>query len=251
MFGLNAITFIRRQWELNARTDPYWAILTRPDRRNRRWQKDEFFATGREIVQHHLRLLDQKGVAYTRGRVLDFGCGVGRLSQALAREFDQVVGLDVSDQMLMLARANLAGQANVHYVKNLRPDLGMFRNGEFDFVYTLITLQHMPPALARAYLAEFVRVLRPDGVAFFQIIVDRKKASLFWPPTLFKQAWRALNRVLVFQLGMEMHVVPVRDIEATLAAAGGQIVASWAEEMGGNNFHSLIFVVRPRTASQK
>ncbi|RCV47080.1 methyltransferase domain-containing protein, partial [Marinitenerispora sediminis] len=43
------------------------------------------------------------------------------------------------------------------------PDLGAFEDASFDLVYTDLVLQHLPPALARGYLAEFTRVVRPGG----------------------------------------------------------------------------------------
>ena len=45
------------------------------------------------------------GSPAARRSALDFGCGIGRLSQALAEHFDQVYGVDISPKMIELARA--------------------------------------------------------------------------------------------------------------------------------------------------
>ena len=55
------------------------------------------------LLMHEMRSL---GISVNQhGRALDFGCGVGRLTQALARRFDTVVGVDVSPQMVRLANS--------------------------------------------------------------------------------------------------------------------------------------------------
>ena len=51
------------------------------------------------------RQLEDLGVTVSRGRALDFGCGAGRLTRALAARFESVVGVDVADAMLDKARA--------------------------------------------------------------------------------------------------------------------------------------------------
>src|SRR4051812_46865197 len=90
------------------------------------------------------------------GRALDFGCGVGRLTQALARHFTHVTGIDISEQMLDLARQYNRHGERVEYALNTRPDLSQWPDHTFDFVYSIITLQHMEPVYARRYIAEFV-----------------------------------------------------------------------------------------------
>ena len=69
---------------------------------------------------------------------------------------------------------------------NPAPDLRLFSDGSFDFVLVLIVLQHMEPELMRGYMREFVRVLRPHGVAFFNVL-ERFVPAGALPP----EAWRA------------------------------------------------------------
>lgn len=116
--------------------------------------------------------LESLGTVPVLGRALDFGCGHGRLTQALATYFPEVVGVDIAASMLAAARlANKHGD-RVSYVQNVRPDLSMFADASFDFVLTALVLQHMRPEYAACYMREFLRVLRPGGVAFFQIPVE-------------------------------------------------------------------------------
>src|SRR5512147_2288602 len=91
-------------WEDAAQRDPLWAILSDPTKRGRQWDLGEFFETGRREISLLLYQLRQLGHPPSAGRALDFGCGVGRLTQALAATFAEVVGVDVSPTMIRLAR---------------------------------------------------------------------------------------------------------------------------------------------------
>ncbi|MGE0705540.1 MAG: class I SAM-dependent methyltransferase [Vicinamibacterales bacterium] len=156
-------------WDRAARIDPMWAVLSDPAKRGRQWRTSEFFATGRREISLLLFQLSQLGHAPRFGDALDFGCGLGRLSQALAASFERVVGVDISGNMIRLAARLNRFPARVSYLLNDRPDLTRVDSASFDFVYSDIVLQHVPPDEARVYIAEFARVLRPGGIVVFQL----------------------------------------------------------------------------------
>ena len=164
-------------WEKHAQRDPLWAILSAPDKKNRQWHADHFFETGRReisILMHHLRDLQ---IQFAHGKALDFGCGVGRLTQAMALFFDQVCGIDISESMVRFANSFNHFPEKVQYICNQRNDLLVFPSGEFDFVYSNIVLQHVHPDITLAYLSEFLRVLRPGGLLIFQLPSHKKNSS--------------------------------------------------------------------------
>ena len=99
---------LQRHWDTFGRTDPFWAILTDPSRRGNKWDPASFFATGRDEVAAHMAEATRLGVPQARRRALDFGCGAGRLTQALADHFDAVVGVDVAPSMVALAGSTIA-----------------------------------------------------------------------------------------------------------------------------------------------
>ncbi len=99
----------------------------------------------------------------TRNVALDFGCGVGRLSRALATRYASVIGVDIASTMIARARELNADRANIRFVENAEADLRFVGDGTVDFVYSAITLHHIPAVLQRAYIAEFMRVLAPEG----------------------------------------------------------------------------------------
>jgi 2-polyprenyl-3-methyl-5-hydroxy-6-metoxy-1,4-benzoquinol methylase len=176
---------LERHWNAFGERDPLWAILTVPEKRGGGRDTEEFFASGRWEADEVLRVISDRGVVVERGRALDFGCGVGRLTQALAERFETCDGVDVAASMIERARElNRTGE-RVRFHHNNASDLALFDDGSFDFILALIVFQHMEPSLMRGYLREFVRVLRPGGVAFFNI-PDR-----FGLEALPPEAWRA------------------------------------------------------------
>jgi SAM-dependent methyltransferase len=163
------LSAVADSWEVLARSDPLWAVLSEQSKRGRRWSIDEFLQTGvREIERFLLRV--QEGQATLKiGFALDFGCGVGRLSRALAVHFDKVVGVDISETMLKIAAGLNVDRSNLSFLLNRYEDLRGFRDGEADLVFSHITLQHLSPALAESYIDEFFRVTRSGGLIYFQL----------------------------------------------------------------------------------
>ena len=159
---------LRWHWNTMGQRDPMQAILTRSDQAIR-WDLTAFFESGRDemlaVMTDAARLLP----SLPRRRALDFGCGIGRLTAALASHFDEVLGLDIADSMVETARAQHGHLPGCRFEVNLRADLQHLPTGQFDFVLAWIVLQHMPPALMKQYIAEFIRVLSPGGLLVFQV----------------------------------------------------------------------------------
>jgi SAM-dependent methyltransferase len=156
-------------WERLGEIDPMFAILSDPELEGNRWDVDAFLRTGEEEVAQNLDHLARLGVEVARQRCLDFGCGVGRLTQALCRHFDRCDGVDIAASMIERAREMNRHGERCRYHVNARDDLALFEEGTFDFVMSLIVLQHVEPLYAKRYIADFMRVLRPGGAALFQV----------------------------------------------------------------------------------
>lgn len=164
-----SLTDLQRSWDELARKDAMWAVLTGPVGADRRWSADEFFGTGREEVAFILDRVAHAGLTPAWGRALDFGCGVGRLTQALAGRFARADGIDISAAMVEQARSLNQFGDRCQYHVNAAADLALFPDATFDFVYSSITLQHIEPQYSRRYVDEFFRVVRPGGVVVFQL----------------------------------------------------------------------------------
>lgn len=163
------LTELRRTWDKLGRDDPMWAVLTCPWYKGGGWDPDEFFRRGRVEVDDLLRRAQAHGLEPKKGSALDFGCGVGRLTQALAAHFASVVGVDIAESMVAEAERYNRHPGRCRYVVNDEADLGQFREGTFDLVLSSLVLQHMEPRFAQGYVSEFVRVLAPGGVAVFEV----------------------------------------------------------------------------------
>lgn len=150
---------VRTTWDALASSDDLFGVIWGDSRRR------EFFATGEREIARTLRR--RRPRPRRREAALDFGCGVGRLTQAMATRFARVVGVDVSERMIDTART-LDRHDNVEYVVNTEATLP-FADETFDFVYSMVVLQHMPPTLGVGYAAELARVLRTGGLLVFQV----------------------------------------------------------------------------------
>jgi ubiquinone/menaquinone biosynthesis C-methylase UbiE len=103
-------------------------------------------------------------------KVLEIGCGAGRVTRALADVFGEVHGVDVSGKMIRLARRALADRPNVHFYKNNGMDLSVVPEIQFDFAFSIIVFQHIPSLqVIENYFREVHRLLRPGALFKFQV----------------------------------------------------------------------------------
>ena len=163
------LSTLKKHWTEFGKQDPLWAILTNEGKKGGKWDVGEFFALGRRDVDAWFAAALAQKPDIGRAAALDFGCGVGRLTQALAEHFESVVGVDIAPTMISEATKYNRFGDRCRYFVNDRPDLLQFSDGAFDFIFTLIVLQHMAPHYAKGYLKEFLRVLKPGGVVLFQL----------------------------------------------------------------------------------
>lgn len=217
---------VRRDWERLGSEDPLWAVLMRPGTRHGRWDADEFLATGRAEVDLAIGHLADISPTDPLARALDFGCGAGRVTQALAAHVDAVVGVDVSAPMLDAARALDRTGGRCTFVLNEHDDLRDFADGEFDLVYSSLVLQHLPPDAARVFLSEFARVVRPGGAIVVQVASEPTRSTKgllfrYAPHRLLRFGQRALLR---YPAPMRMHGISADDLTGALAPHGVDVV---------------------------
>jgi len=165
---MNALTRVRHQWTILGERDPFWAILSDTGKKDGGWDQAAFFQTGVDEIDNVLRTAN--GLSRLRyGLAVDFGCGVGRLSQALANHFQRVIGVDIAASMIRTAIELNRFPDRCEYVHNVAADLSVLPDESADLIYSSITLQHVVPALARCYLREFFRIARPGALVIFQL----------------------------------------------------------------------------------
>ena len=177
----DALDESRRFWDAHAERDPLWAVLSDAGKEERKWDVRRFFQTGVNEVALIFYELESQGLDVKKACAMDFGCGVGRLTQAMAARFERVVGVDVSPRMIETAAALNRFPDRASYIWNDAPHLRRFSDDTFDFIYTNLVLQHIVPEITLGYLREFLRILRPAGVLVFQLPSHERRQEDPWP----------------------------------------------------------------------
>jgi SAM-dependent methyltransferase len=132
---------------------------------------NHFYNLGERDICFALEILERNGINFNPTMALDFGCGLGRLTFALAKIFRFVIGCDISEPHLEIARDNACqfGINNVHFIKSSANLLDRLSPGTFDFIYSRLVLQHIPPVLSRAYIRQFTSLLKTGGHMLIQL----------------------------------------------------------------------------------
>lgn len=246
---------IQKHWNKFGQDDPLWAILTIPEMKGQNWDEDAFFQRGVEEINAILKQVNALGVDLNYGKALDFGCGVGRLTQALAAHFSETHGVDIAPSMIEAARhLNKFGKKCSYYV-NSKNDLSLFPDTHFDFVYSVIVLQHMHPRYSTEYILEFLRVLKPDGILVFQIPSELKQPPQ--APPAKRSCLRPLHQIYQrlrpprqsdsltqpFEPRMEMHGIPKDEVVTLLIQNHAKIIDIVADGWGGPPWDSYTYFV--------
>ncbi len=236
---------LRRNWEALAREDPFWAVLTDPGKRGGKWDPGDFLASGRADVELSLAWVRGHAPAMRTRRALDFGCGAGRLTLALAEHFDEVVGVDIAPSMLAAARELDTTDGRCTWLLAEQPELPGLADQSFDLVYSSIVLQHMPPPILKRCLAELGR-LTGDVLAVQVPHAPRiglRASRSYLLRAIGSLRARARHRLARLRAGrrpaMEMHAVPRADVTAVLRGAGLDLLAVDEDDKAGPSWVSL------------
>src|SRR5579863_6981480 len=126
---------MRSDWDKRARENARYYVSTG----KKDWTDEEFFRSGEQTVSEEI-LTDMINICQGKDpkqmRVLEIGCGAGRVTRALAQVFGEVYGVDISGEMVRQARAALAGVPNAHICRNSGKDLEVLGNISFDFAFS-------------------------------------------------------------------------------------------------------------------
>jgi SAM-dependent methyltransferase len=171
---------MRRDWNRRARENARHYVVTG----QHQWTDEEFFQSGQVAMEEEI-LNDLPNICQGRDpkemRVLEIGCGAGRVTRAFAGFFGEVWAVDISGEMVRQARHSVAGFPNAHVIRNNGKDLsavaphwwgrwGFGKPLEFDFAFSVIVFQHIPNRqIIENYVREVHRLLRPGGLFKFQV----------------------------------------------------------------------------------
>lgn len=179
-----------RTFEKMGKKIPYY-VINAPQYRQKTLGKEDrkvFFQSGEKHVENILSVINSRfGGLSQKNSVLDFGCGVGRVTIPFARRFEKVVGVDIAPSMLEEAQKNCYSQ-NVHNVDFVISDDNLSRiNNSFDLVHSYIVLQHIPLRRGIKLFERLVEVVKPGGVGVLHINFARKTSLLRKTVNLFRK----------------------------------------------------------------
>lgn len=141
---------------------------------------ETYWESGRRQVRDLVDLARRAGPLGT-GLAVEIGCGLGRLTRPLAGHFERVVGADIADEMLKIARRDAAAP-NITY-ELLKPGVRLpVDDGAADFVLAWTVFRHVPRSTFENYLDEARRVLRPAGSLLFEAQVRERGLRPEPPP---------------------------------------------------------------------
>jgi ubiquinone/menaquinone biosynthesis C-methylase UbiE len=163
---------MRLDWDKRARENARHYVVTG----QLEWTDEEFFRSGEQTVKEEV-LTDMINICQGKDpkqmRVLEIGCGAGRITRALSGIFGEVHAVDVSGEMVNRARAALADRPNAFLYQNNGKDLTVIGDVVFDFAFSTIVFQHIPSyEVIDSYVREVHRLLRPGALFKFQVQGD-------------------------------------------------------------------------------
>jgi SAM-dependent methyltransferase len=236
-------------WNALAELDPLWAVLSNPQKRFGKWDPVEFFGKGKREAERVLAMCKSNAVDVSYGKLLDFGCGVGRMTRAFAGVFTTCTGIDVSEKMVALARKFNSEQANCQFISS---DSGVlpFADESFDFVFSVLVLQHIPRRdTILGYIAEFIRVATDKGVIVFQLPIE---VPLWRRIQLRRRLWSWLASLGIPEswLFRKLHLAPIpingisrQEIENFVRARGAKVQAVERYDSREGPFHSYYYFI--------
>jgi SAM-dependent methyltransferase len=136
--------------------------------------RERVFQNGRTTTERLVREVEELTGSTLEGRrMLDYGCGVGRLALPLSEHCDHVYGLDVTLGVLEEAAAN-AERLGVSNAEWLEADRLASLSGSYDFVLTVHVLQHIQTRKGERVFSQLVEGLTPGGIAYINVVLRPK-----------------------------------------------------------------------------
>jgi 2-polyprenyl-3-methyl-5-hydroxy-6-metoxy-1,4-benzoquinol methylase len=211
---------VKKVWSAYGTQDPYFSVLTEDKfhKEHIAEHEAEFWDTGNKSIQI-LKNIYEEYHTHTKTekpRVLDYGCGVGRLMKAWGVGCE---GCDISPAHLEIAKDKLDSTHPLHLVEPGECPQG------YDVIFSLIVLQHNRPELMKKCVKSIVEALNPDGLAMLH-------APYF------------IETVHQSDTVMEMNYLTKDDFVKTVEESGGKVIAyNEKYDLCGGGIKNCIYVI--------
>ena len=167
---------IQETWGALGDSDPYWSVLSDDSFKGEQFEENltRFYETGEREIQAIMDAVARLGLNVTPGTCLEYGCGVGRLTKALAQRFEHVHAYDISKSHLARAQEHLrlTGTDNVEF-HLVEDPFATYPTG-IDYYHSVLVFQHNPPPIIKRLVANALACLKPGGIGVFQLLTWRR-----------------------------------------------------------------------------
>ena len=218
-----------RDWDERARADAFYYSTWKV---GHKWDLEEFFESGKRDRELFVDpVIRELGLDAGKSGMLELGCGVGRMTKALASRFRSVHATDVSAEMVERARGYCSELGNVRWEITNGFDLSSIEGGSLDFAFSFLVFQHVPEKeIVLRNVAEMLRTLRPAGGFLFQYNGETER-KIGWRERVI---WGVLDRCKV-PLLPRLFGIDTREAGKTWDGApiDGEEVSAWVEGQGG------------------
>ncbi len=256
----------KEKWEKLGSEQPYWSVITQPEYRPEKLGKEgksKFFESGKSSVQKLHKFCDIAGVEYQKGLCLDFGCGVGRITFQLAKEFDDVIGVDISKNHISIAQ-NKKTEFSLNNIEFVVLENGVddIPSMSFDLIFSMIVLQHIRKKEVYRIFTRFIELAKDNGgMVFFQIPTfhpmydfevgrlkneevneEVKVSKSVQLKSIFKKPPKSIK--LSSDEYIEMHPIRQKDIINYFLERGCRLEGCFEDNMCGKDWISNWFIFR-------
>lgn len=223
---------LKDTWSSFGESEPYWSVITNDQYKAsviNNLSIQQFYESGKHNIDFIEDTLRKHNVFLTDKIVLDFGCGVGRLSKALASRCRHVYGIDISSSHIELANMHTKNTANTTFTLISCPeDIIPFKAVGVDVVVTLIVLQHNRPNIMKKYITELLGIVKVGGVAVLHI------------PYFIPNYWAEPTPGL-----MEMHYITKEEVNIIAQMCGCKILeVNEDQDMCGGGIKNALYIIQ-------
>jgi SAM-dependent methyltransferase len=208
---------VKRSWEEFGEQEPYWSVLAADDFKQDsiKTTKDRFYRSGYDVVDVIKAFFSRNGQSLASvTSCLELGCGVARVTSALAGAVPRVYGVDISTAHIALAKKSVASQ-NIRNASFIHLDrMETVRTlPRHDLFFSIIVLQHNAPPIMEYLLDNIFARVNGAGYVLFQIPTYCEGYSFRWKDYLGNMT-----------TGMEMHALPQERVFDLCARHGIRLI---------------------------
>ena len=226
----------KRAWEKLGKEEPYFSVITHDEMKTENLTEEvisRFFQSGNLKTIEIISSLKRNGVSnLERLSVLELGCGCGRITKSLARNFGHVDAVDISEGNLRIAREHIK-DTNVDFflMKEVEDYLKL---PQADIIYSFIVLQHNCPPVIEYILNVMMNKVNPNGILMFQV------PTYYWGYTFCYEEYMSQPE------GMEMHCFPQNRIFELAYENQCIPLEVYPYLCTGRQDHSMMFIFRKK-----